>query len=96
MNTSRAIVWSFVLPLSFPARARAYPIPPQTLWDLTLKAERIVVARVERIDRDDGGDLAALRVIENWKGPFTDIVRVRFWSDLICEWRVQSSPPRRE
>jgi hypothetical protein len=89
MRSSRGIVSSFLILSSLAALAQAYPIPPQTLWDLTSSSERIVVARVERIERDAEGEIAELRVIETWKGPFTDVVRVRFWAGLVCP-----APPR--
>jgi hypothetical protein len=59
------------------------------LWDLITESERIVVARVERIERREELEVAALRVLENWKGPFTDFVRVGFSSGMICP-----APPR--
>jgi len=89
MNASRAIFWSFVHVLSASGTTLAFPIPPQTLWDLTLEAERVVVARVETVKIDESGDLAVLRVIETWKGPFTEFIRVRFSSRMICP-----APPR--
>jgi hypothetical protein len=59
------------------------------LWDLIRESERIVVAQVQRIERREELEVAVLRVLENWKGPFTDLVRVGFSSGMICP-----APPR--
>lgn len=48
-----------------------------------------MVARVERIERDSESDVAVLRVIETWKGPVSDLVRVHLQGGVHCP-----APPR--
>lgn len=69
--------------LSLSVRAGASSIPPKPLWDLITESERIVVARVERIEKEPKGDFAVLRVIEAWKGPFSDTIRVDLQREML-------------
>lgn len=75
-----------------PGRAAAYPIPPQTVWNLSYGAELVVLARVADVaeesaqeDHDWDRDVAVLDVIETWKGPSSDKqVKVAFSANMIC------------
>lgn len=80
--------------------AGAFPIPPQTLWELTRGADRVVLARVHHIhpDRDEGDELderyrrfrmdpglAELEILDTWVGPAGDAsVRVRYHPEWGC------------
>jgi hypothetical protein len=91
---------SLVALLSAHRRAEASPFPPQTLWELTLDAERVVWADVEEVARLpprsagdgkeephwDDGDVARLRVRESWKGAARpgELLEVHFNSGFIC------------
>jgi hypothetical protein len=81
-------------------RAEAYPIPPVTLWELTEKADTIVLATVEAERRRDGGadddddwntTTAVLSVIEAWKGKPGARIDVPYPAGLLCP-----APPRYE
>jgi hypothetical protein len=87
---SRSFAWLASL---CPAVALAYPIPPQTLWDLTRDAEVVVVAQVDAVERVSGadgsdpfesGDAATLRVTTTLKGPALGKVTVRFNAGIAC------------
>ena len=79
-----------------PARAAAYPIPPQTIWDLVHKADLIVLARVVDVGSAEAeagkedlepwfdSDVAVLEVIETWKGTPEKQVSVAFTAGMIC------------
>ena len=78
--------------------ALGYPIPPQTLWELTENANLIVVAKVETVvnlDREDpevdswADARTQLAVREVWKGAETETVEVAFGPHLVCP-----APPR--
>lgn len=83
-------VSALVLLLSVPAFA--YPIEPQTLWDLTAASELIVLARVAvprthvQAKGDEGfdHDLARLDVLEVWKGKPEKEVSVAYVAGMIC------------
>ncbi|MBL8919159.1 MAG: hypothetical protein JNJ54_09890 [Myxococcaceae bacterium] len=72
--------------------AFAFPIPPQTLWELTRDAEAIVVAHVDavkalpRADKDTWGPshLATLSVNEALKGAVKGVVEVPFHGNMLC------------
>ncbi len=89
MNPTFCVASSCFLFLSLAAQAGAFPIPPQPLWDLITQSERIVFARVERIEEESEGGFAVLRVIETWKGPLSDRVRVDLQREVACP-----PPPR--
>lgn len=75
-----------------PVAAWAYPIPPQTLWNLTRAAELVVLAQVEAVEAGkkseenswDSGHVARLRILETWKGLPAKSVEVRFNPYVIC------------
>src|SRR5687767_2912681 len=74
----------------------AYPIPPQTIWEVTEDAHLVVVARVMRIepgksagDPRGAPDVAVLQVKEVWKGRALPQVRVSYRAGMACP-----APPR--
>ncbi|MBZ4419406.1 hypothetical protein [Myxococcus sp. RHSTA-1-4] len=86
-------------------QAEAFPIAPQTLWELTQKATLVVWADIEGVEPLppnpsgektvdlNAGDVARLRVREVWKGATRpgELVEVHFNSGLVCP-----APPRYE
>ncbi len=70
--------------------ALAYPIPPQTLWDLTRDSELVVLARVAGVadnphPADEVGSAnARLEVIEVWKGKAPERLLVEFEPNFVC------------
>lgn len=82
-----------------PGRARGYPIPPVTLWDLVKEADTIVLATVEDVKPIDPGPgngridrtVALLSVQETWKGTLAEAIQVPYPRGLICP-----APPRYE
>ena len=98
---------SLVVLLSPHRRAEAYPIPPQTLWELTQKAERVVWADIGEVaqlpprspgDKKerhwDEGEVARLRVRESWKGTARpgELLEVHFNSGFICPAPARYEP----
>jgi hypothetical protein len=77
-----------------PSTAAAYPIQPVTLWSLVERADLVVLAQTQSIERlrVDRRDLyrwvARLEVLETWKGSAPEEVRVAF-PTFICP-----APPR--
>ncbi|MEW5737739.1 MAG: hypothetical protein AB1938_02375 [Myxococcota bacterium] len=74
-----------------PLAGWAYPIAPQTLWDLTQQAELVVLAHVEAVEQWESVDgdrnsshVARLRILETWKGLAAKGVAVRFNPNVIC------------
>lgn len=57
-----------------PGQAPAYPIPPQTIWELVRDSELVLVAKVEDVRQEKreedtwGGAIARLAPVEVWKG----------------------------
>ena len=75
------------------AQAFAYPIPPQTLWELSRDAEAIVVAHVDKVkelpQRDDDGPWlpshqATLTVQESLKGSAKGVIEVPYFGNMAC------------
>ncbi|MCP3140835.1 hypothetical protein [Pyxidicoccus xibeiensis] len=105
-RSSRCLILVLVLTLASLPRAEAFPINPQTLWELTAEAELVVWADVDEVvaaPRDRSaekkprftldGEIARLHVREVWKGSARQDERleVRFDSRLVCP-----APPRYE
>lgn len=61
--------------------AVAYPIPPQTIWQLSAHSERIVYAEVVR-HVEDG--VVELRVLETWKGTRALEFKVHYEPNWTC------------
>lgn len=77
--------------LLLPRLALAYPIPPQPLWRLLERAERVVLAEVEALETLEGeeakvfhGTVARLRVLETWVGEPAAEVSVSFSPTMVC------------
>lgn len=90
------LVRSLVLPLMLlPSAALAYPIPPQTLWSLVEGADLIVLAETRSIEalprtgKPRSPTVAVLEVLETWRGPSLEVVRVPYPAGLLCP-----APPR--
>lgn len=87
------VLLSCLLPL---APVHAYPISPQTLWELTRQAQLVVLVEVETLRQETrrsefDGDVfhfedgfAHLRVLETWKGPRLERVVVPFNDGVVC------------
>jgi hypothetical protein len=81
-----------VLAVLTPGEGHASPIPPQPLWNVTEKAELIVLARVARTYQLEPGQQepglprgrAELVVLDTWKGASEKTLTVVHWEDLIC------------
>jgi hypothetical protein len=81
--------WIPLLLVAAPGVAAAYPIPPQTLWALTTKADLVAVAETKNVEVGDEHGFATLKILETWRGPRTKEVRVRYRAQVICP-----APPR--
>jgi hypothetical protein len=85
------VVLAFV---ALPNAAVAFPISPQTIWSLTWRAEKIVLARVDSVvdltqenkkrGPDEAPQRAKLEVLETWKGEHTPDLEVSFDSYIVC------------
>ncbi len=76
--------------VALPQVALAYPIPPQTLRMLTEESAIVAVAETKSIDLVKGeGAYANLKILETWRGPSHDTLRVPFSIGMICP-----APPR--
>lgn len=88
---------TLVAVLFLASTARASPVSPLTLWELVERADLIVLADVEGVDRlgpGAGGEdwntqQARLRVVERWKGEGPPELTVGFPGNLTCP-----APPR--
>ena len=88
----------------FPRTAAAYPIPPETLWGLTEKADVVVLATVKEVkprkaagtDDWDASDRAVLVVKEIWKGPraqeLNKELNVDFGAHIMCPAPARFEP----
>jgi hypothetical protein len=92
MAATRMLLAACLLPL-FATPAGAYPIPPVPLWDLTAKAELIVIAKVIEVvelpppDYAKGefdSHLARLEVLETLKGEDVAYLKIAYPAQLIC------------
>jgi hypothetical protein len=87
------VLLSGLVPL---APVHAYPISPQTLWELTRQSRLVVLVEVEDITEEthtsefDGAVMtfktatAHLRVLETWKGPRLERLVVPYGDDVVC------------
>jgi hypothetical protein len=96
------VVLAFV---ALPNSAVAFPISPQTIWELTQSADRIVLARVDSVGRaastvkrgngDEYPERARLEVIETWKGQHEPKLEVSFDSSYVCPAPERYLPGKR-
>lgn len=87
------VIKLFLLLGIFPTASRAYPIPPQTLWDLTSEADVVVLAHVDKTDPPPSGDpdssfqngrIAYLSVQEAFKGKPEAALSVAYDEGIRC------------
>ena len=95
MEKIRIVVVLTLLCLGAPAGSFAYPIPPQTLWQVAAEAQSIVVAEVDSVDLVEMDEdswvsaIAHLSVAGTLKGPPQHKMDVPYAANLICP-----APPR--
>ncbi len=100
-----AVAVTLLAPWLLPApTARAYPIPPQTLWDLGRGSDSVVVARVDSVEKLDvspekedrlWNTASALLLVEaTLVGPVAKGVRVAFDPNVICPAPARYLPGR--
>ncbi|HEY0881057.1 MAG TPA: hypothetical protein VGD87_05985, partial [Archangium sp.] len=70
--------------LLVPWVAFAYPIPPQTIWDVVADSELIVSAVVKDVKTTKTLSVAKLEVEDTWKGTATAKLEVLFDPDVQC------------
>jgi hypothetical protein len=84
----------FIL-ITLAGSAFAYPIPPQTLWDVTRAAEVIVVAHIDSVRQTDyvededrrelePSHFATLTVTETLKGDAKGVITVPYDGNMVC------------
>jgi hypothetical protein len=78
-----------------PWMALAYPIPPQTIWDVVADSELIVSAVVKDVRTTKTLSIARLEVEETWKGTAPAKLEVRFDPDMQCPLPPQYLKGRR-
>lgn len=62
----------------------AYPIPPQTIWDVVADSELIVSAVVKDVKTTKTHSIAKLEVEDTWKGTAPAKLEVLFDADMQC------------
>jgi hypothetical protein len=73
----------------------AYPIPPQTIWDVVADSELIVSAVVKDVKTTKTLSVAKLEVEDTWKGTASAKLEVRFDPDMQCPQPPQYVKGRR-